>query len=105
MRRPRNIKSLQAKARRLKTTVIDRTTVLVESHSTPNHIVSLRLRRDGTVTARCTCSWAQHGGTACSHILAALTTLAEQKQRKVSFWLSPEEAHRQHHHVLEVSGE
>jgi len=105
MREPRNLKELQVKAKRLKTTIIDRSTVLVQSQTTPNHIVTVHPRRDGTVEARCTCAWAQHGGDACSHVMAALTALAAQKERKLSFWLTPEEAQRQRHHTLLVIGE
>ena len=105
MRKPRNLKDLQAKAKRLKTIIIDRNTVLVQSQTTPNHIVTLRPRRDGTVQARCTCAWAQHGGAACSHVMAALAALAAQKQRHLSFWLTPEDAQRQRQHTLQVIGQ
>src|SRR5215470_10862603 len=108
--KPRNLKSLQAKARQLKTTVIDSNTVLVESQLTPNHIVTVRpQQRRGqseiTLQAHCTCAWSQHGGVACSHVLAALAALAAQKNRKVSFWLTPEEARRQRHHTLQIAGQ
>jgi len=60
-----------------------------------------RDKRQGTVIrARCTCPWAQHGGAACSHVLAALHYLAAQQQRVVSFWLDAEDARRQKHRVL-----
>jgi uncharacterized Zn finger protein len=105
MLKTRNLKDLQAKARRLKTTVIDAHTVLVQSQSSPNHVISVRSRRNGAIEARCTCAWAQHGGSACSHILAALSALAARQNRKLSFWMTPEEAQRQRKHVLQVIGE
>ena len=103
--KPRHLKLLHQKAKRLKTIIIDSNTVLVQSQKTPNHIVTLRPRRDGRIEAHCTCAWALHGGIACSHVLAALTVLAAQKKRQVSFWLTPEEAQRQRHHILQVTGE
>jgi uncharacterized Zn finger protein len=101
--KPKKIKTLQAKSKRLTVRVIDPVypddpyAMIVSSGTqrTLNRIVTVKFERDSTITARCTCRWAQFGGAACSHVIAALQKLAERKQRKLSFWLTAEEAHRQ----------
>jgi uncharacterized Zn finger protein len=65
------------------------------SSSALNRVVTIKFNRNGTIQARCTCRWAEFGGIACCHVIAALSRLAERKSRKLSFWLTPEEAHRQ----------
>jgi hypothetical protein len=110
--RPVNIKELQAKSKGLNVRVFDPArsddpyTAIVTSKSNGalNQIVTIRFERDGQINARCTCTWAQFGGIACAHVLAALSRLASRKRRALSFWLSPEEAHRQKQRVLRLVG-
>lgn len=109
--RPTNIKDLQAKSKRLRVRVFDPAregdpyTAVVESNTNSvfNQIVTLRFAPTGDIHARCTCTWAQYGGVGCTHVLAALHALALRKQRALSFWLSPEEAHRQKQRVLRLT--
>src|SRR5215217_619087 len=101
--KPRRIKHLQAKSKKLDARVINPEAngepfvVVVGSGSNPrlNRIVTIRFERNGMIDARCTCRWAQYGGVACTHVLAALQKLAARKKRSLSFWLTLEEAHRQ----------
>jgi uncharacterized Zn finger protein len=101
--KPRKIKDLQARSKELAVRVIDPVypgdpyIMVVNSgtRTTLNRIVSVKFERDGTINARCTCRWAQFGGAACTHVIASLQKLAERKKRKLSFWLTSEEAHRQ----------
>ena len=110
--RPVNIKELQAKSKGLNVRLFDPArsddpyTAIVTSKSNGalNQIVTIRFERDGQINARCTCTWAQFGGIACAHVLAALQKLANRKRRALSFWLSPEEAHRQKQRVLRLVG-
>jgi hypothetical protein len=101
--KPKKIKELQARSKRLSVRIFDPINpgdpyaMIVSSGTwrTLNRIVTVKFEDDGTINARCTCRWAQFGGTACSHVIAALQKLAERKQRKLSFWLTAEEAYRQ----------
>lgn len=103
---PKNIKQLQQQSRKLRARRVDRNTYVVESNSNPqaNHVVMVHFEKDGTVHTRCTCPWAIHNGVACSHVLAALEYMASQKGRKLSFWLSHEDAERQKHRTFYLSG-
>ncbi|MEP7289930.1 MAG: SWIM zinc finger family protein [Chloroflexota bacterium] len=109
--KPRQLKALQAKSKRLTAHAIqaDRREnafiVIVGSgtSSTFNHIVTVKFNKDGTIAARCTCPWAEHGGIACSHVIAALSKLAALKHRALSFWLTPEEAARQKRSVFQLT--
>ena len=106
--KPNRIKALQNKGKRLSARVIRHThnsyVLLVGSSSTAtlNFIVSVDFHDDGLISARCTCKWAEHGGIACSHVMAALLKLASTKQRALSFWLTPEEAKRQRQSVFNL---
>ena len=110
-RRPVNIKDLQARSKDMGVRLFDPAwpgdpyTAIVESSSNPalNQIVTIRFGRNGRIKARCTCTWAQYGGVACAHVLAALSKLAGRKRRALSFWLTPEEAQRQKQKVLRLS--
>lgn len=110
--RPIQLKSLQAKSRNLIVRVIkpenkgESFVAIVTSQSSMalNRVVTIKFHRDGTINARCTCQWAEHGGIACCHVIAALTKLAARKHRKLSFWLTPEEAMRQKQHVFQLRG-
>ncbi|MBZ0281254.1 MAG: SWIM zinc finger domain-containing protein [Anaerolineae bacterium] len=100
--KPKNIKRLQARAHRLHAQVIDRHTIVVQSTtgSTANHVVTIYYDNEGSIHARCTCAWAINGGVACSHVIAALETLAARRGRALSFWLSERDARRQKRRVL-----
>lgn len=103
---PKNIKQMQARSRKLDVRRVNRNTYVVESVTSPlaHHIVTIQFGRDNTVHTRCTCAWAINGGVACSHVLAALEHLAEQKGRTLSFWLSSEDAQRQKHRTFYLAG-
>lgn len=101
MKKPTQIKALQAKSKRLTAYVLkqqrDAHVVLVASSSNPalSFVVMIQFGENDTVHARCTCEWARHGGVACSHVICALSKLASTKKRVLSFWLTPEAAQRQ----------
>lgn len=111
--RPRQLKALQTKSRALRAQVIrpahatEAFVIVVNSGSTDslNHLVTVRFGQDGAIRARCTCPWAEHGGIACCHVIAALNKLAERKHRRLSYWLTPEEAHRQKKALFHLSGD
>ena len=111
--RPSQLKALQARSKRLRAQMImphhdgESFVVIVESRTNAalNRVVTVRFMPDGTIHARCTCQWAEHGGIACSHVIAALNKLAERKQRRLSYWLTREEAHRQKKALFQLAGE
>src|SRR5947209_2204459 len=98
--RPKHIKYLQAKGKKLQTRVFppveagEPYVVIVSSGTNRalNRVVTVTFDANDTINARCTCNWAQHGGIACCHVMAALTRLAAMKKRSLSFWLTREEA-------------
>lgn len=104
--KPVDIKRLQRRSRRLIVRGIAQGTYLVASRSTPQaqYIVTVEYDPEGIIRARCTCLWAQHGGTACSHVLATLSHMAAGKHRALSFWLSEDEARKQRHRTLRLAG-
>ena len=104
--KPTEIKKLQARARKLRARMITRDTYVVESRSNPyaHHIVTIHGDGEGNIFTRCTCPWSQNGGYGCSHVMAALTEMAAQKRRAISFWGSLDEAKRQHQRILRLAG-
>jgi hypothetical protein len=104
--KPKNLKNLQDRARDLRAIPLNTRTVVVESTSSPmaNHIVTVEYDSDGTIHARCTCPWALNGGVACSHVIAALESLAELRGRKLSFWSDQTEAQRQKRRMFYLRG-
>src|SRR5690606_16465337 len=104
--KPKEIKKLQRQARRLRVRPLTGDTLIVDSVSNTNahHIVTVEKEISGSIRARCTCPWAQNGGYGCSHVMAALTYLAESKRRSISFWPTKEEAERQHNRILHLAG-
>lgn len=104
--KPKNIKRLQVRARRLETHIIDSHTVVVESTTTTtaSHVVTIHYDQDGTIHTRCTCPWAINGGIACSHVIAALDALAARRGRALSFWTNPDEARRQKRRLFYLVG-
>lgn len=103
--KPKDIKSLQAQSRNLNAEIVGPNSLVVTSRTNPNlnHVVTIKLGRNGELNARCTCTWAQHGGYGCTHVMAALAHLASNKNRKISFWLSQDDAKRQRHHMLRLA--
>jgi len=61
---------------------------------------------DGDAGAHCTCDWAKYrpAGVAsgCSHVVSVHNHIAQQAGYKAMAWASPEDAQRQHRHVVEV---
>lgn len=104
--KPKDIKTLQAQSRTLRADIVGRNSLVVTSRTNPNlnHVVTIDVRRSGELHARCTCTWAQHGGYGCSHVMAALAHLASNKNRKISFWLNQDDAKRQRNHMLRLAG-
>lgn len=101
MMKPQQIKALQAESRRLQTRRIGTDCIAVSSASEPGKEYHVQIRYgDGVIHARCDCPWGQHGGIACSHVMAALESLAQDKSRRLSFWLSEEDADRQNRRTL-----
>lgn len=105
--KPKHIKRIQSRSRRLKVRQIARDTFVVTSASNPvaNHIVTVSFGPDATVRARCTCPWAINHGVACAHVMAALEYLAARKERTLSFWGTAEEARRQKHRLFFLAGD
>lgn len=109
---PKQLKELREKSKRLSVRLIwparrgDPYTAIVGSRSNSvfNHFVTVRFLSDGTVRARCTCPWAEHGGIGCTHVIAALSRLAAEKHRVLSFWPTFEEASRQKRSVFKLDG-
>lgn len=96
MKKPQKIKALQAESRGLKTHRVGRNIIAVTSASEPGKEYHVRIRYErGVIQARCDCPWGKFGGVACSHVMAALETLAEGKSRRLSFWLNEADAERQ----------
>lgn len=104
--KPKDIKRLQRLARGLRVTRLSRDMFVVESKSSGSghYIVTIHYDDEGTLHSRCSCAWSTHGGYGCSHVMAALTYLAERKQRAVSFWTTREDAERQRNRMLRLTG-
>lgn len=104
--KPKNIKTLQARSRRLITRRVDEHTLVVQSATNPvaNHIVTVNFGPGNTVHTRCTCAWAVNRGVGCMHVMAALEYLASLKRRTLSFWPDKESALRQKNRVFHISG-
>jgi len=104
--KPTEIKKLQQRSHNLMVRRITPNTLIVTSRSNMNahHIVSIETAPGGVIHARCTCPWAQNGGYGCSHVMAALTYLAEKQRRAISFWGDLQEAKRQRHRILKLAG-
>ena len=102
---PKNLKELQSNSRKLYARKVDKHTYAIESHSDPfvNHRVTVTFDSEGNVYSQCTCTWAVKNGTACSHVFAALEHMAAEKGRKLSFWLTAEDARRQKHRTFYVT--
>ena len=100
--RPKRIKTLQARSRDLNVMSLSPRTFVVESRSNEyqNHIVRVQFLSGEEVKATCTCPWSQHDGVACAHVMAALEHLAARKGRRLSFWLSEDDARRQKRRVF-----
>lgn len=105
--KPKHIKRIQSRSRRLKVRQVSRDTFVVTSISSPvaHHIVSVTFGTDATVRARCTCPWAINHGIACAHVMAALEYLASRKERTLSFWSNVEDARRQKHRLFLLTGD
>jgi hypothetical protein len=104
--KPKHIKELQEKAKDLRAMRVNKNTIVVESTSNTaaNHIVTVEYDSEGTIHARCTCPWAINGGVACTHVIAALETLAAVRGRRLSFWADESEAHRQKRKTFYLRG-
>jgi hypothetical protein len=102
--KPRNLHKIYGQSKRLRARVVAHNTVAVTSNNNPvaNQIVIVHFDADGAIHASCTCAWAINGGIACSHVLAALEALASKKGRRLSFWLTREEALRQKRRVFRI---
>ncbi len=101
--KPHDIKKLQKRSRGMEVRRVSGNTLVVFSRTNPHllHTVTVTWDKEqGGIRARCTCPWAQHGGAACSHVLAALNRIAAEQRRAISFWLNAEDARRQRHRVL-----
>lgn len=104
--KPREIKRLQSRSRKLRVRLVAPNTLVVTSTSNPyaHHIVTISSSPDGIIQGRCTCPWAQNGGHGCSHVMASLNFLAARQQRVISFWGDKSDAERQKHRVLRLMG-
>jgi hypothetical protein len=98
------VKELQRASRRLGVFPIDaaRGLYAVESATRPGEVYEVALEPQA-LTGRCTCPWAEHGGTNCKHIMAALRA-HYGSQAHLSFWRTREDARRQHRRVVAGQG-
>lgn len=94
---PKNIKELQNQSKKLRVYRLQKQLYAVSSGSDQEQAYLVRVAFDkaGKIFANCTCPWSQHHGVACSHVIATLAHLAAKKRRRLSFWLTAEEAQRQ----------
>jgi hypothetical protein len=74
----------------------------VASGSTPGRFYEVRLN-PATLEARCSCAWAEHGGTNCKHVLAVLRAHYAGEGR-LSFWAQRQDAARQHRPIIAGDG-
>jgi hypothetical protein len=74
---------------------------LVSSASQPGVFYAVDLT-PGALEGRCTCPWAQHGGTNCKHVMAALRSHYAGGQ--LSFWRTLQDARRQHRRLVTGEG-
>lgn len=104
--RPQHIKQLQHRSRDLRVGRVNETTFAVDSATDPDqrYIVKLVPDRKGRIHSSCTCTWGRFKGVACSHVMATLNHVAEQKGRKLSFWENEEDAKRQKNRIFELAG-
>lgn len=102
--KPKRIKALQAQSRHLNCRLINKRQVLVESATDPSESYIVTIRFGKQIDAQCTCEWAQHQGSGCSHVMAALEHLANLKQRTLSFWTDERAARRQKHRCFYLKG-
>jgi hypothetical protein len=70
----------------------------VASGSTPGRYYEVTID-PATLQGSCTCAWAEHGGVNCKHVLAVLRARYAQ-EGQLSFWRHPQDAARQHRHVI-----
>lgn len=103
--KPKEIKKIQGRSRDLQVMPINLRTFVVESRTDDlnNHIVRVEFLPNGGVRTDCTCTWAKYNGLACAHVIAALEHLAERKGRKLSFWLTEDDALRQKRRVFHMT--
>jgi hypothetical protein len=104
MKKPRQIKKIQARSRNLKILPINLNRFVVESRTSApnNHLVEVQFNPDGEVKATCTCAWSRYNGVACAHVIAALEHLAAYKGRRLAFWLTEDDARRQKHRIFHM---
>jgi uncharacterized Zn finger protein len=99
--KPTQLKSLQEKSKKLAVRLIlpahsgEPYQALVQSSARLSHLVTIKFEPNGAIHAACTCPWGEHGGIACSHVMATLSRMAELKRSALSFWSTPEDARRQ----------
>lgn len=105
--KPKEIKQLQSRSRKLNVRFVAPNTMVVTSRSNPyaHHIVTIEPQPDNGIVARCTCAWAQNGGYGCSHVMASLMFLASKQKRVISFWDNVNDAQRQKHRILRLVGD
>jgi uncharacterized Zn finger protein len=97
------VKTLQRASRGLEVVVRDaeRGQYLVSSASQLGVFYAVDLE-PAALRGRCTCPWAQHGGTNCKHVMAALRT--HHSSGQLSFWRTLQDARRQHRHTVQGEG-
>ncbi len=105
--KPKHIKNLQSKSRKLIVGRVDESTFAVDSSSDPNqrHIVTLKPDANGRIQSTCTCEWSQFRGVGCAHVMATLNFVAEQKGRKLSFWQTEDDAKRQKNRIFKLTNQ
>jgi uncharacterized Zn finger protein len=105
--KPVHLKRLQARSKRLTVRRVARDTYVCASKSRPSlqHVVTVGWQQNESIHARCTCPWSVYGGFGCVHVMAVLRTIAERQNKRISFWSTHEEAERQRHRVLRLTGD
>lgn len=102
----RHAKELKRKSEAHTVTRIDRRWFDV-TDANSGHLHHVHLRGDQTL--ECDCAWARKrhhddNAVACSHAIAVQRFIkAEEDQRTISAWASPEDAARQHRSVINLN--
>lgn len=100
-----NVKQLQKKSRSLTVRPIAPGQFAVSSGSGNGDYTVALTGQNGSRHWTCNCPWAQRGGAVCCHRMAVMHYLAQGKMgRRLSFWLTEEDARRQRRPVVERNG-
>jgi hypothetical protein len=89
---PKYIKQIQRRSRDLSVRQVGQSILVDSATEAPGrHAVTIRYdAATDRITAYCSCNWS-------NHVMAALAMMASRKGRKLSYWLTEEDAMKQRH--------